>query len=414
MDRLPLEGIRVLDITVVWAGPFGTMILADLGAEVIRVENIHIWVPFSRGIMARPSREWMKAQTPFYGGYPDREPGERPWNRCPIFQSHARNKLSCTMDLRKPKGMELFKRLVQTSDVVYENNVPETMKKLGITYDMLKTVKQDIIYLQAPAYGSTGPYKNYRAFGNHIEGVIGHTLMRHYPDMGPSEISPIYVGDYMAGVHGAFAVMAALYYRSRTGKGQLIELSQAESAMPIFGQAILDYTMNRRIAKTIGNRDPTAAPCGCYPCRGDDRWVNITVTSDKEWQAFCRVLGDPPWTKQQKFSNVLGRWKNQDELDGHINEWTKQYDSYEVMHLLQEVGVAAGAVMDARDCYNDPHMKARGFFQEVSQEDTGTHLYPGMMWKFSKTPLGIRTPPVRLGEHNEYVYKELLKVSDDE
>jgi len=176
----------------------------------------------------------------------------------------------------------------------------------------------------------------------------------------------------------------------------------------------MDYTMNGRVQDTPGNRHPFMAPHGCYRCRGEDRWVAIAVASDEEWQGLCRAMGNPDWTKNERFADSLSRYRNQDELDRLIEEWTSQHDAYAVMFALQREGVATGAVLDDRDAYNDPHLKDRGFFQELTHPDCGTHLYPGIMWKMSKTPNAIRTPPCCLGEHNEYVYKKLLGVSDEE
>lgn len=415
MPKLPLEGIRIVDITVVWAGPFATQVMADLGAEVIKVENVHIWQTFTRGFQARPSKELISTQVPMVGGYPDREPGDRPWNRSPLHNSLYRNKLSMTVDLRIPKGMEILKRLIQKSDVVYENNVPETMEKLGITYDWLKEIKEDIIFIRVPAYGLSGPYKNYRALGVHLESVIGHNVVRGYPDMDPSSNSAVYMGDYVAGVQGAFAVMAALHYHNRTGKGQLIEMAQAEGALPMLGEMIMDYTMNNRVQGTLGNRDMHgAAPCGCYRCKGEDRWINITVSSDEEWEGLCKVMGNPPWTQEGRFSDQLNRAKNQDELDALLEKWTVNYDSYELMHLLQKEGVPAGPVMTAPDCFNDPHLKERGFFHRVSHPEAGTHLYPGFLFRISDIPMEYRKPPCRMGGDNEYVYKKVLGISDEE
>jgi len=415
MATLPLEGVRVVDLTVVWAGPFGTMLLADLGAEVIRVENINVWQTYTRGLMARPPKQVAAQYLPWTLGFPDREPGRRPWNRAPLFNAHARNKRSCTIDLRQPKGKELFAKLVSISDVVYENNPPETMEKLGITYDYLRSIKPDIIYVQVPGYGATGPYRNYRALGVHLEGSIGHTLLRTYPDLDPSQTSAVYTGDYLAGAAGAFATLVAIHHRRRTGKGQHIDLAQAENAIAMLAQAYMDYALNGRIQSSLGNRHPTAVQ-GCYPCKeeGRDRWVVITIRDDRDWEAFCRALGNPPWTQDPKFADVTSRRRHQDELDQHIAAWTSQHTNYEVMHILQAHGVPAGAVMDAKDCYEDPHLRERGFFHELYQEDCGTHLYPGFLWRYSHTPMRIWRAPVRLGEDNEYVYKELLGVSDEE
>ena len=413
MTMLPLEGIRVLDMTVVWAGPYCTTFLADLGAEVIRVESTSVFIPMTRGTRAHPTEAEVKGTPGFAGGLPGRTPGARPWNQAPVFNAHARNKLSMTLDLLRPGGMEVFKRLVKICDVLVENNATETMDKLGISFEMLQEENPGIIMLRMPAYGSTGPYQNFRAYGLHMEGVIGHTLLRGYPGMDPSTTTSVLVADAAAGTQGAFAVLAALNYRRRTGKGQLIELAQAENTIPFLGQFIMDYSMNGRIATTVGNRHPHAIQ-GCYPCLGDDRWVTITISGDKDWEAFCRALGDPEWASDQNFAGPASRFQHHDELDQHIGRWTSQLEQYQVMHLLQAAGVAAGPVMDQRDAYNDPHLNQRGMFEEVTQEDTGTHRYPGAPYKMSETPIKIRRGPVRLGEHNEYVYKTLLKYTDQE
>ncbi len=412
---LPLEGIRVLDLTAVWAGPHATMLLADWGAEVIRVESIQVLQATTRGHMARPPKEVPRLRKGWGMSYPNWDPGDQPWNRYPIFQSHARNKLSMTVDLRLPEGLEIFHRLVALCDVFIENNVPETIEKLHLTYEELVEHRPDLIALRMPAYGLSGPYKNYRSFGVQLEGTAGHTLVRGYPDMDAGTgRDDVYIGDAAAGVNGALAVLMALRHRRRTGKGQLIELAQAENFIPYLGEAVMDYTMNRRVHDTLGNRHPSKAPHGVYRCRGEDRWVTIAVGNDEEWQGLCRALGHPVWSRDPRFATGIGRWKAQDEMDSRIEEWTAQRIPDEVMRLLQGEGVPAGAVLDDRDLYDDPQINALDFFKELTHKNTGTHRYPGVMWSAAGTPNEIRTPPVRLGEHNEYVYRELLAVSDSQ
>ena len=413
MPRLPLEGIRVLDMTVVWAGTYATMFLADLGAEVIRVESIKTLVPMTRGLMARPTEETLRGLPGLYRALPGNTPGARPWNRVPVFNAHARNKLSMTVDLLRPEGLDILKRLVKISDVFVENNVTESMDKLGISYDMLKEQNPDIIMLRMPAYGNSGPYKNYRALGVHLEGVIGHSLLRGYSDMDPSGNTAVYMADAAGGTQGAFAVMAALHHRKRTGKGQLVELAQAENALPFLGQAFMDFSMNGRSQTTRGNRDPHAIQ-GCYACKGEDRWVCITVFDDAQWESLCAAMGDPEWSRDERFDDRPKRHRHHDEIDEHIARWTSQRGPYEVMRLLQDAGVPAGPVIDQKDAYDDPHLNEREMFEEVYQEDTGTHRYPGVPFKMSETPVKIRRGPVRLGEDNEYVYKSLLGLSNEE
>ena len=416
MAKLPLEGIRVVDITVIWAGPFAAMHLADWGAEVIRVESLKHWQVGTRGARAWPNQEVISnpVRRGTFTTYCNRDVSFRPWNRYTLFNSHARNKLSCTMDLTQPRGKELFKKLIQASDVFLESNAPHVVENLGLTYDVLREVNPRLIMLSMPGFGNYGPYKYYRGLGVHQEGFIGHTFLRGYPDGDPSTTSTLFHADAAAGATGALAVLFALNYRNRTGKGQFIDMAQAEATIPHLGEAIMDYTMNQRVQTSTGNRLAGAAPCGCYRCQGDDHWINITVYTDREWEGLCRAMGSPEWTREQRFYDGPNRGKHQDELDRLIEEWTIKQNHYDAMYLLQSEGVPAGPVIFEDDAYTDYHLREVGFFEELTQEECGTHLYPGLGWRMSKTHNRLRLPPVRLGEHNEYVYKQLLKVSDEE
>ena len=405
--KLPLNGIRVLEFGVVWAGPYCAAFLAGMGAEVIKIESLKVFIPSTRGQMPRPTEEILKTLPPSAGGTPGRVPGRRPWNRMPLFNAHGSNKLGMTVDLMQPNGQDALRRLIAVSDVVVENNPTETMEKLGISYEKLREVNPSIIMLRMPAYANEGPYQNHRSFGFHIEGVVGHSLLRGYSDMDPSANTSVLMGDAASGTQAAFAVLSALHHRRRTGRGQLVELSQAENLIPFMGEAFMDYSMNGRNQSTLGNRHPFAIQ-GCYPCKGDDRWVCITINDDDSWRNMCRAMGNPPWTREGALIDPVLRYRRHDEIDEHISGWTKSLEPSEVMMLLQGSGVAAGPVMDQRDAYNDPHLEQRGAFEEAYQEDTGTHLYPGAPYKMSETPATIRRGPVRLGEDNEYVYQELL------
>ena len=414
MARLPLEGVRILDMTVVWAGTYCATLLADMGAEVIRLESIKRLPPITRGYIPYPPKEVIEGLPAFVAAMPGREPGRRPWNRYPLFNAHGRNKLGITVDLTQPSGMDIFKRLVAVSDAFVENNVTETMDKLGISYEMMRQVNPRIIMLRMPAYGNSGAYGNFRSLGVHMEGVIGHTIVRGYEDMDQSSSTNVYAADAAGGAQGAFAMLAALHFRKRTGKGQLIELAQSENMMSYVGRYFMDYSMNGRDSGTLGNRH-TSAIQGCYPCAGDDRWVNITLFDDNDWVAFREAIGNPAWTDDERFSSHSGRYENQRALDAHISEWTREHGHYEVMHILQSVGVAAGPVMDQRDAFEDPHLQERGIFEEVYHEDVdGSHLYVGAPYKMSDMPIRIRRGPVQLGQDNEYVYKRVLGVSDEE
>jgi len=414
MTNLPLQGIRIVDLSIVWSGPFCTMFLADWGAEVIRVESCQHFQDTTRGLQARPPEFTAREETNLNFAYANRESGKRPWNRVSLFNYHARNKLSMTVDLKQPQGREILKKLTEVSDVFIENNSPRVIERLNLTYDVVKEWKPDIIMLSLSALGQSGPYKYYRTIGPVLSGFMGLQYLEGYSDIDLADQGFMSVfSDASGGATAAFAILAALRYRNRTGKGQFIDASQLEATLPYLGQEVLDYGMNGRVQERMGNRHPSAIQ-GCYHCQGDDAWLNITISTDQEWQGFCRALGNPPWTEEERFSDVVSRYRNHDDLDRLIEEWTVQHGSYEAMQILQMEGVPAGAVINEKDAYDDHHIRERGFFQELTQEDCGAHSYPGLAWRMSKTPNRLRLPPVRLGEHNEYVYKQVLGVSDDE
>ncbi len=413
MPRLPLEGLRVLEITVVWAGPYCGSFLADLGAEVIRVESTKAFVPLTRGAAPHLTQAVIDNLPLYSGGTPGRVPGERPFNRSPMFNSHARNKRSMTVNLLDPGGREIFDRLVAISDVLVENNPTETMEKLGISYESLKAVKDNIIMLRMPAYGSTGPYRDFRAHGVHIEGVVGHTMLRGYEDTDASYNTTVLMSDAAAGAQGAFAVLAALHHRKRTGEGQLVELGQAENVFPFLGEYYMDHLMNGRAHGPTGNRHPRALQ-NCYPCAGDNRWVAVTVYDNQQWRALCQVIGAPDLEADAGLADAAARRSRQDEIDPRIAAWTRTQSPDAAMHALQERGIPAGAVMNQADVFADSHVRSRQFFQESFQEDCGAHLYPGPLYKMSATPLSIRRGPVMFGQDNEYVYRELLGYSAEE
>lgn len=413
-SKLPLEDVRVLDLTLVWAGPFGTRMLADWGAEVIRVEPVHVRQPQTRGPRARPTRQEILDNPNWYTAYPDWDPGPRPWNRHVDFNFHAYNKLGMSLNLTRPEGVEVLDKLVAVSDVLVENNVPETADKLGIDYERMKRINPGFIVIRMPGFGLDAPYKNFRCLGSHFDGICGHTWIRGYADMDMDVREDVYLSDAGGGITAALAVMMALRHRAKTGQGQLVELAQVENFSTYVGEITMDYRMNRRVPTTLGNRHPYQAPHGCYPCKGEDQWVTIAVSNPHEWDGLCKAMGNPSWTLESEFSSELARRNHQDELDENLGQWTKQRDKKEVMRLLQGHGVPAGAVLTQEEVHQDPQFKERDFFQELTQADSGTHLYAGVPVKLSRTPNSIRMPPVQLGEHNEYIYKELLGLTEAE
>ncbi len=423
MANLPLHGIRVTDLTGVWAGTFATMLLADLGAEVIKHENPYLMQPNTRGRRAHLTKEMIQGGTAWTTGYPNNEPGPRPWNYCPTFVQLYRNKRSFTADILRPEGMDILRRLIEKSDVVMENSASGIQEKLGITYAWLQAIRPDIIYARMPAYGSSGPYRDGRAMGVHLESMIGHALLRGYPDLDPSNNTATFVADYTAGTQAALAVMMALWHRRQTGRGQLIELSQAESAMPMMAQALMDWSLNQHLQAPIGNRSlDGAAPCGVYPCRSPgtpedsgDHWIAITVDSDRQWEGLRKVMGDPEWARSEDLATAEARAQRQDLLDARLAEWTANRDDYELMHRLQAAGIAAAPVLEASRALDDPQVQARDLYQPRRiYDDVGIYKYMRPFYRFSETPTGIHKSPVAFGEDNEYVYKEVIGVSDEE
>ena len=420
---LPLSGVRVIDLCVVWAGTFGTTLLADLGAEVIKVENMHVWQPMTRGGQARPSAAVVSAGAGWATGYPNAEPGPRPWNYCPTFVQQYRNKHSMTVDLLSDEGREIFARLVERSDALVENNASGTLEKLGIGPDFLRAAREDLIMLRMPAYGSDGPYREARALGVHLESVMGHTLLRGYPDLDPSYITSIFSGDYVAGAHAAFAIMAALRHRRRSGEGQLIELAQAECAGGMLAQAFMDYSLNGIVQGRSGNRSIDGhAPYGLYPARsegdgadGGDRWIAISVLNDAQWLGLRQAMGDPGWSQDPELLQESQRFQRHDELDAHLAEWTSSQDDYELMHLLQSHGVPAAPVLEASRIHDDPHNQARGLNEEWELHDgVGRFRFNTPFIRFDGAGSGMRKPPVALGEDNEYIYRDVLGYSESE
>ncbi|MBI2887580.1 MAG: CoA transferase [Chloroflexi bacterium] len=409
--KLPLEGIRVIDMTIVWAGPFATVLLGDMGAELIRVDSLQHPDVNTRGQPIVPP-----AQISGGGGlqYPNRDPGPRPWNRNTQFNQTGRHKKSFTVDLQRPKGREIFFRLVRQSDIFLENNAADVVENLDITYEVLSKVNPHLIMMSLPAFGGTGPYRHFKAVGANMEAVVGHTWLRTYPDSDPTSTTPVFLADACGGASAAFAVLAALQYRIKTGRGQHIDMSQSENVMHCLSQAVMDYSMNGRVQGTMGNRDPARAPQGVYPCAGEDSWVTISCGNDEEFRALCAAIGQPSLVVDPRFADSVSRYRNQDVLDPIISGWTRDKVHYDIFHTLQKAEVTAGPVLKVSEVFHDPHLLDRGFWETISHPEAGTHVNPGPIIELTKTPLHIRAAPPLLGQHNEYVYKEVLGYSDQE
>ena len=391
----PLEGVTVTDLTIVVAGPVATGVLADLGAEVIKIENV-----VARNNVAEALPKAPHVQE------------DRPYNRNNMLNDLNRSKKAVTLNFAVPEAKEVFRRLVAVSDVVVENFSPRVMGNFGFGYDALKGIRSDIIMVSLPGFGSTGPMRNRTAFGPGIEAVTGLGDLTGFPD-GPPLKPGNFVTDYSAGMMAAFAVMLALHYRRRTGTGQHIELAMREGALQFIGEQFMDYAMNRREQTRMGNRHPSKAPHNVYPCKGEDEWIAIAVGSDQEWERLCGVMGRPAWAQDARYRTVLGRLQHEDELEQRLAGWTREHDHFALMRTLQEAGVDAGAVATTKEIAHDPHYRERGFIQTVDHPEIGPTRYTRHGFKLGKTP-GFIGPAPGFGQHNSYVLQELLGMSPEE
>jgi crotonobetainyl-CoA:carnitine CoA-transferase CaiB-like acyl-CoA transferase len=386
------QGLRVIELGWALSEPYCCSLLADMGAEVIKVETRRIIDG------ARTLGPW-KDNVP--------TPPEGSGN----FEHRNRNKKSFLLNLRTPQGIEILKRLVKVSDVITENWTAGTMERLGIGYQVLKETNDKIILLRLPAFGQTGPLRNHISFGPIVEALGGFASLIGYSEdelVAPS----VAIYDFTGGLFACYLVLAALEYRSKTGKGQCIDMSQYEVGVSVAGHLILDYIMNNRLPKPIGNRHPYACPHGCYRCKGEDKWCVITIFEEAEWVSLCNLIGDQKLTESPKYTTFADRKRNEDELDKLIEKWTVNFEAEDVMHLCQQAGIAAGVVQNLDDQINrDPHMKERQFYHKMVAPLWGEFLYEGIPYKFSVTPGSIRTPAPFIGEHNDYVLREILKMS---
>ena len=389
--KFALDDLRMVDFTRHQAGPVCTMLLADMGMEVIKVESAR-------------RHDVQRTLQPFLPDSMELDSTGHYGDSGGHFVIYNRGKKSITLDVSKPKGLELVKRLIATSDVVVDNFAPGVMDRLGLGYSELKKVKPDIIVAALSAFGATGPYKSYVGFAKPCQAYVGLISLTGYIDGPPGEPWAA-LGDNFNGTHGAFAILAALYHRAKTGEGQFIDCSMSEAVACCIPEAIMEYTMNRTLRHRMGNRDEIMVPHNVYRCKGEDEWVAIAVSSDEEWDAFCKVIGKPN----------LNRFENEDELDRLIEEWTINRTKHEAMEILQKAGVAAAPVMKGNDLSNDPHLNQRDYFVESDRPNAPGKWLAGPSWKMSDTPGGIRRRHgPEEGEDNEYVYRELLGISTDE
>ena len=382
MGKKLLEGIRVVEVTVYHTGPLTTQALSNLGAEVIQIET--------RSQLTIPPGFIMT------GGH-----------------QKATNKLSVTLNFASPRGLDLARRLIAQADIFVENLAGGSLIRRGLGYEDLKKLKPDIIMLSTCMQGQTGPYASHAASGHKLSALSGFNHIHGWPDREPAWIAAY--TDNIAPRYNIIAILAALDYRRRTGKGQFLDMSQNEAGVQFLAPLILDYVVNKRVANRMGNQCPYAAPHNAYRCQGEDRWCAISVFTDEEWQSFCRVIGNPAMAEDPRFATLLARKENEEELDRLVNEWTIRHTADEVMNMMQAAGVAAGMVENAEDQVDfDAQLKHRHFFWELEHPEIGKFLSPpGFHFLMSKAGYELQRSPL-LGEHNDYVYKERLGLSDEE
>jgi len=379
MSELPLAGIRVLDLSWIIAGPTATRLLAAMGAEVIKV-----------GSARRPD----------------------PSTRGPAFQAYNQSKSYCALNISSPKGLELAKQLLTVSDVVIENFAVGVIERLGLSYAEISAERPDIIMVSSSGTGHSGPDKDYVAYGSLLQHYTGWNSISGYPQREP--VPGGLWADPWVGMELAMVTVAALNHRAVTGQGQYVDFSMAEALTASIPEAILGYQMNNRVPEPMGNRDAWYAPHGVYHCLGADHWVAIAVTNDEEWTSLCRLIQRLDLAADPRFANADGRRRFHDQLDVAVTEWTIQHEDHEAMRLLQEAGVPSGPSLDICRVFHEPQLREAGYFVSLQTSDGELRDMPGLPWRFDSEQKPLLTAAPVLGQHNAYVYQELLGMSEHE
>jgi len=380
--RLPLDGVRIIDCTAWWAGPAATNVLAGLGADVIKVESV-----------TRPD------QMRFASVRPPTE--DRWWEWGPLFHAVNVGKRAVTLDLARPEGVEVFERLVATSDVLVENYTPRVMEQFGLGWERVHEVNPDLVMVRMPAFGLDGPWRDRTGFAQTMECLTGMAWLTGFAD-GP----PVLVRgacDPLAGMHAVVATVLALIERDRSGGGRLVETVMVESVLNAAAEQVAEYGATGTVLRRDGNRGPRSAPQGVYPCAGEDRWLAVAVVTDAQWRALASVLGDPPWTDDDDLGHDQGRRRSHDIIDREIAAWTSGRDADELAALLTAAGVPAATVVAPRDIIANPQLRARRLFEVERHPVTGEHEIPMLPFRFSHVERWLRAPAPTLGQHNDEV-----------
>lgn len=399
-----LDGLRILDLSQVAAGPYSTMFLGFMGAEVIKIESLSR-MDINRG-KARPSADDLRV-------YPNGDPGPHPWNTTAHHVHRNINKQSLTLDLSTGRGKELFRELAKVCDVLVENYRGSVMDRLGLGYDVVSDLNPRLIYMKISSQGATGPEANYGSLGSTLEQTAGLASITGYDDGFPLMTNLVYP-DPVVGILSFGALMTALRRRLKTGTGCIVDLSQREVTTMLLGEAILDFSVTGRVAGTMANRHRDMAPHGVYPCSGEDMWAAVSISDEDEWKGLCTAIGQPELATDPKFADRESRRGNHDALDSIISTWTKTKEHYQAMHLLQAQGVPAAPVLKGGEVINDPHLESRGFWDTVVHPEAGAYKQVTTPWLLSKSARATSTPAPGLGEHNQQVLSGLLGLSQSE
>jgi benzylsuccinate CoA-transferase BbsF subunit len=389
----PLDGYRVLDFGWVLAGALPGMILADMGAEVLKVET-------------RQRMDYMRLGRPIVGDEPDPE-------QHPLFHNVNRGKLSISLNTTKPEAIDLIKSLVTHCDVVIENFSPGVMDRLGLNYDVISSIKPEIVMASISSNGQTGPLRDLRAYAPSIGALSGLDSTLGYEGERPLGLKHAYA-DIAGALHSVFAIVSALHQKERTGQGQYIDVSMLRATVATMGAGLMEYEMTGRVMGTKGNFDPVMAPYGNYPCQGDDAWVSIAVRTEEEWQGLKLAIGNPPWCEKDRFASRYSRLQNRSDLDDNLATWTRERTAGDITELLQANGVAAIPVMGAEDRLFNPHFRERGLYSDIEHPSLGAEPIYNIMWNLDKTPPSIRRHAPLLGEHNQQVFGGLLGMATEE
>ncbi len=391
IGKKPLDGVKIADFSSALVGPFTVKPLADFGAQLVHIE----------------SKRWpdMRTSRPFK----DRIQG---FNRSAYFNREHTSQLSVALNLASPQGIEIAKKIVAWADIVVENFAGGAMDRMGLGYKELKKIKPDIIMISSCMMGQTGPYSKHPGYGRPLTALTGFTNITGWPDRDATDLN-VYT-DFVAPHFNSLAILAALDYRERTGKGQYIDLSQYESCLHFMEPLILDYNINQRIAIRNGNRNLSAVPHGAFRCSGEDRWCAIAIFNDEEWGKLCKIIGNPAWASDTKFTTFKARKENEEELENLIGQWTIKHSAEEVMKLMQTAGLSAGILETGKELMeDDPQLNSRRLFWKLDHPEVGEYHSERPPFILSKSPCEVRRAPL-LGEHNELVLKEILGMSDEQ